>query len=297
MFWRRLQQAIFYLSFLAFPAAIYIVWRLVLAPAELLWWSLLLLIVVFIYARFVEPQRIIVRRERKEFRAGGRPVRIALISDLHLGVFKGERFLRRILAKIRAAEVDLVIIPGDLINDPSRQELSRVFLPLAELDRPIYVVTGNHDARKPGYYRSEEVREVLRPLVQVMDNAVSDWWEGDRRVKLFGLSDLMEGQADYEILEGMSPDDFNLVIAHNPDAAYLMAERLPAHLVVSGHTHAGQIRLPPISNWLIPTKFPFIRGWYQVNGRPVYVSSGLGEVGLPMRFLIPPEVVILDLVI
>lgn len=257
----------------------------------------MLLVLVFIYSRFVEPQRIIVRRERKEFREGGSLLRLALISDLHLGVFKNDVFLRRILGKVQEADVDLIIIPGDLINDPSRQELEEFFKPLADLKQPVFVVTGNHDARKPGYYNSEEVREALKPMVQLMDNTIFEWKYGGREIRLVGLSDLMEGQADFDLLNQISPEHFNLVIAHNPDAAHLIATHLPAHLVLSGHTHAGQIFLPPLSDWLIPTKHKFRRGWYEVNGRPVYVSSGLGEVILPMRFLIPPEVVILDLVI
>ena len=297
MFWRRLQQAIYYLSFAVFPLTIYIAWALTQRPTHLFWWVLLLLALVFIYARFVEPQRVVVRRERRVFREGGKSVRLVLISDLHLGVFKGERFLRKILARVREAKPDLVVIPGDLINDPSPAELKKNFRELGDLKIPVYVVTGNHDSRKPGYYTSEEVRGVLRPLVTVMDNARATWVGEQTRMQITGLSDLMEGKADFTLLDDLKDKDFNLIIAHNPDAAYRIPAGIPADLIVSGHTHAGQIFLPPLSDWLIPCKHKFRRGWYEVHGRPVYVSSGLGEVILPMRFLIPPEVVVMELVI
>lgn len=297
MFWRLLQQVIYYLSFTVFPLILYIIVVLTQQPLNWWWWIFLLFAVIFIYARFIEPQRIIVREERKTFREGGKPVRLVLISDLHLGVFKGEKFLQRILAKIKEIQPDLVVIPGDLINDPSQTELERNFLQLGNLKVPVYVVTGNHDSKKPGYYSSDEVRNVLRPLVNVIDN-LGVCWEGSMaKIEIRGLSDLMEGQADFGLLDNLSPDDFNLVIAHNPDAAHQIAADLPVDLVLSGHTHAGQIFLPPLSDWLIPTKHKFRRGWYEVNQRQVYVSSGLGEVILPMRFLIPPEVVVLELII
>lgn len=258
---------------------------------------------VFLYARFVEPKMIrvkylqkgvsgkLLQSEQKEI------VRLAFISDLHLGVFKGERFLRRVLDRIALERADLLVLGGDLINDPTIRQLGRMFESLRSVAIPMVAVTGNHDSKKPGDFESEEVRVQLRKVgVKVIDNAVERLELNDgRRFVVVGLSDLMEGKADFELLNSLVAEDFNLLIAHNPDATYQLSENLPVNLVLSGHTHGGQIYLPPFSNWLIPTKYKFVKGWYEVNKRPVYVSSGVGEVVLPMRFLIPPEVVILDL--
>lgn len=264
------------------------------------WWVGMLGIVLFIYARFVEPHLIVIKREKRVLHRGqgGRVLRIAFISDLHLGVFKGEKFLRRVLEMVRREKVDLLLVGGDLINDPTRRQLKKIFKPFAEMEVPVLAVTGNHDAKIPGDFSSEEVREKLRLAgVEVVDNlgfsfklAEGQW------VEIVGLSDLMEGCVDWTILSKLKAENINIVLAHNPDSSHQISAALPVDLVLSGHTHAGQIFLPPFSYWLIPTKYKFVKGWYEVNGHSVLVSSGLGEVVLPLRFMIPPEIVVLEVV-
>jgi predicted MPP superfamily phosphohydrolase len=300
---KPLQYLFYFLSYLSWGFLLWLGWVFYSGDVYWWWWVALLGCLVFLYARFVEPKMIrvkylqkgvsgkLLQSEQKEI------VRLAFISDLHLGVFKGERFLRRVLDRIALERADLLVLGGDLINDPTIRQLGRMFESLRSVAIPMVAVTGNHDSKKPGDFESEVVRVQLRKVgVKVIDNAVERLELNDgRRFVVVGLSDLMEGKADFELLNSLVAEDFNLLIAHNPDATYQLSENLPVNLVLSGHTHGGQIYLPPFSNWLIPTKYKFVKGWYEVNKRPVYVSSGVGEVVLPMRFLIPPEVVILDL--
>jgi len=300
---KPLQYLVYFLSYLSWVFLLWLGWMFYLGDIDWRWWVALVGCLIFLYARFVEPNIIRVKHIRHVLSGSGRrgkvkkAVRLAFISDLHLGIFKGQRFLSRVLEKIVLEKVDLLILGGDLINDPTVRQLDRMFEPLSAVDVPVLAVTGNHDSRKPGDFHSEEVRVQLRKVgVRVIDNVVERFhFDGGRSLVIAGLSDLMEGKADFELLNGLRSTDFNLLIAHNPDAAHQLAKGLPVNLVLSGHTHGGQIYLPPLSNWLIPTKCKFVKGWYEVNERSVYVSSGLGEVVLPMRFLILPEVVILDL--
>lgn len=299
MFGSTFQQLVFWLSFLVFPWLGLVFWQVFRKPSDrtrrVVWGVLLFLSMLFIYARFIEPQIIVVRHENLQTAGRQVSVRAAVISDLHLGVFKGGRFLKRVVEKINTEKVDLVLIPGDFINDPTPQQLAGDFAALGELKVPVYAVTGNHDAGIPGYYSSGQVRQALAALVRNDDNKVDSFQKEGRTMRIYGLSDLMEGVSDYSILDGMKAEEFNLILTHNPDTAHEIPSGLPVNLLVSGHTHGGQIFLPPLSNWMIPTVHPFVRGWYEVSGMPVYVSSGAGEVLLPMRFLIPPEIVILDL--
>ncbi|MFH1514360.1 MAG: phosphohydrolase, partial [bacterium] len=86
-----------------------------------------------------------------------------------------------------------------------------------------------------------------------------------------------------------------IVLAHNPDTVYEFPEGVNVDLVLSGHTHGGQIRIPFLYKTQIPTIHPFDKGLYNVNDIPVYVTSGIGMIGLPFRFLIPPQIEILEL--
>lgn len=243
--------------------------------------------------RFVETQLIRIRREK--FKVEGKQIehfRIALISDLHMGVFKGENFLKRVVKKINKEKPDFVIIAGDLINEPNNEQLFSIFRSIKDIHVPIMAVTGNHDCRLPGTVPVERLREVLKPFLLVIDNDFA--YLNARKTCILGFSDLSDGKINWQLLDNLRKDYFNIVVAHNPDTANLIKEEYPVDLVLSGHTHGGQIFLPPLSDLLIPCKNKFRRGWYQVNRRSVYVSSGLGEVILPMRFLMPPEIVILD---
>lgn len=295
------QYLAYYLSFLLLPFLIWMV-AMVVQQAELIyWWLGFVFTLWFFYMRFVEPFKIVIRREKVGMRLDNSHLKypaglkIALLTDLHLGIFKGERFFRRVLARVKSEKPDLLILGGDLINDPTDKYLRKMFVDLKSLDVPILAVTGNHDAGIPGDYESVRVRKELEKVgVQTIDNEFRSVKIGKNSLKIFGLSDFSEGRFDLDVLAGMKRSDFNILIAHNPDMAYYIEKKYPVDLILSGHTHAGQIYLPPLSNWLIPCKHKFVRGWYKVKGKSVYVSSGLGEVVLPMRFLIPPEVVMLE---
>ncbi len=320
MFWTYFQWAVYWGSYLIFAWLVFNVWllwrwhgrarserrgasgRTVRRLWRWLGWVLLVLTVLFVYMRFVEPYWIVTRYEQFVSGDGTMRVRVALVSDIHLGVFKDSDYLRRVLEVVRSGDPDLLVIPGDFINDPSAEQLTRMFEPLGNFSVPIYAVTGNHDAKVPGHFSSAEVRAALPPAVTVIDNAQADFIKDGRTLRLIGISDLMEGESDYSGLVTARPGQFNLVVTHNPDTAHLLpAELYPAgggpDLLVAGHTHGGQMFIPPLVYWMIPCENLFLRGWYEVNGLPVYVTSGVGEVLLPLRFLVPPEVVFLDLYI
>ena len=303
-FLRCFQIFVFYASYFVFPVLIFLIWMLVFGNH---WIELNLLIILvflsllFIYARFVEPNCIIVRHEKFFWGKKKTRIRIAVVSDLHLGVFKKRGFLKRVLEKTRFKNPDLLIVTGDLINEPAVHEFGELFSPFRTFDIPTFVVTGNHDSKMPGSFSSAEVRRALRGMVFSVDNAHFRFSKKGEIINIIGISDLNEGKSDYSVLRSACSDQFNLLITHNPDTACeLPLEVCPKgscpHLLISGHTHGGQVYAPaPFIHWIIPCKYRFLRGWYDVEGLPVYVTSGLGEVIFPFRFLVPPEIVIIDL--
>jgi hypothetical protein len=109
-----------------------------------------------------------------------------------------------------------------------------------------------------------------------------------------GLGDRFAGKDDPGPLDGAPRDRPVIVVAHNPDSA-MQLKPGSAALVVSGHTHGGQIRIPGLYRYVIPTEHPFDRGLHGFGPVPVFVTAGLGEVGLPMRFLNPPVIDVLEL--
>lgn len=259
---------------------------------------LLTVLIILMYARFIEPYRIRITKTKLSVKHIGKSssIRIVLCADMHLGMYKGAPFLKRIVKKINALHPDLILMPGDFIYEPRKEDLSQLFKPLKELSAPVYAVTGNHDAEEPGHITSTLMREVLGQYIHVIDNQEHTIEVKGIACTIIGLSDIWEGKTNFNIISEKKSTDPTIILLHNPDGTH----QLPpdsADLVVSGHTHGGQIRIPFLYHSIIPSDYGFNKGWYEVHHNPVFVTSGLGEVVLPMRLGVPPEIVVIELVV
>jgi predicted MPP superfamily phosphohydrolase len=110
---------------------------------------------------------------------------------------------------------------------------------------------------------------------------------------VYGLSDLWEGKMNVDVLRSIEPHDLSVVLVHNPDSVSHFPNHV-ADLVLAGHTHGGQVRIPFLYKQMIPSKQGYDRGWYTKDDMNIFVTHGLGEVGLPIRLLAPPEIVVID---
>lgn len=288
-----LKIIIFYGSFLVFPFLGFLIWLFRKKYNYYLLAALFFLSLIFIYARFIETNLLLIKNEHLDL-GGENHLRIALFADQHIGLYTPKSMMKRIVDEINQLDVDLVFIAGDLIYEPSRKEFPTLFESLAEIKVPVYAVTGNHDSQHPGTFKSVEVREAVEKYgVKAIDNKLIEIEMNREKIKIIGLSDIWERQTEFSLLNQVKAEDKVIVLVHNPDAAYEFPNS-NADLILAGHTHGGQIRLPWIYKYVIPTEHDFDSGWYEVGGMKVYVTSGVGTVGLPMRFLVPPEIVVID---
>ncbi len=250
--------------------------------------SLVALNLIFIYARFIEPNIIL---ENYTGIKVGFKTKIVVISDLHLGVYKGKDFLSRVVTRINLIkEKDAVIIPGDLVYFPDT-DLDELFSPLKGIDCPVYAVLGNHDSYQRNYKFINKLKDSLvQNNVVVLENESIKL----KNINILGLGDHWSIDDDISKINEFSIEDNLIVITHNPDTT-LMYKNSIADLTISGHTHGGQIFIPFIYKFFIPCKGDFEKGLYEnLNGK-VFVSSGIGETALPMRFGVPPVIDILNL--
>jgi hypothetical protein len=288
--WPAWAQAVFYWgSWAAVPLLMWLVWQLARGRRRLRNAAALLAALWFVEMRFVEPAMIVERRSAVEL---GFRARIVLIADHHLGLYKRPEFLTRVVARLNAmSDIDAVLIAGDHLHEPDRP-LAELLAPLKALRHPSYSVPGNHDELPfQGPQRQAELRAALqaagvRPIEY--GHVVTP------KFTLVGFGDRDAGKDGPEPLRVAPRDRPIIVIAHNPDSA-MQLQPGDAALVVSGHTHGGQIRVPWLYRRAIPTTFPFDRGLHRFGPVPVFVTAGLGEVGLPMRFLNPPVIDVLEL--
>ncbi len=294
-----IHSIIYYISYLSFPfltLLIYLNWRHWSALKTRKWKLILLaffylLTLTFIYARFVERYRITVHHTEIEI---GFESKLIVIADPHLGVYKNSNFLKQVVKKINQEEgVDAVLIAGDFTYEP-HQNLVELFKPLSEIKFPTYAVLGNHDVEKPGPPLRLELKAALKTLgIDVLQNQSTQIPQ--RPIYLIGLGAHMANEDDVSLINSFQKEENVIVLTHNPDTT-LSYQNDVADLTITGHTHGGQIRLPWIYKYAIPTQGDFDQGVYKMkSGGKLFITSGLGEVLLPMRLGIPPVIDILEL--
>jgi predicted MPP superfamily phosphohydrolase len=288
-----IKQCLFYGSWLVWPFLVWLVWRLRERRGRWLVALLLSGCLLFAWSRFVEPQRIHV--QETVLAGTGGQARLVLISDIHLGVYKDGRYLQRLVDRINTLQADAVVIAGDFTYEPAGKSLQQMFAPLAELHLPTYAVLGNHDQQAPGPDIDAELRSALaRHSVSVIEGETVTV----RGFHLAGLGDRWANKDDPGFLSALPSTSPTLVLTHNPDSA-IDLDPARAALVLAGHTHGGQIRIPWLYKRVIPSQYGFDRGEQFLrtpHGRVrVYTTVGTGEIGLPMRLFNPPTIDVLDL--
>ncbi|MEV0427668.1 metallophosphoesterase [Micromonospora sp. NPDC050495] len=223
-------------------------------------------------------------------------LRIATVSDIHLGPLRGRAHTERIVAMINRLDADLVAVVGDLV-DGSVAELGEAAEPLRDLRSRYgsFFVTGNHE-----YYSGVEewVREVDRLGVRVLQNERQEIRARGGVLDLAGVNDVtaagtgLAAPADYAAALGdRDPSRPVVLLAHQPVAAH-EAAKFGVDLQLSGHTHGGQ--LAPF-NLLVGLQQPVVSGLGEVDGTTVYVTNGAGFWGPPVRVGAPPEVTLVEL--
>jgi predicted MPP superfamily phosphohydrolase len=219
--------------------------------------------------------------------------RIAHLSDLHVGSFDPPERARRWIERVQATEPDLVVVTGDLVASGTRHyaAVSRLLGGLRVPDG-VLVVTGNHDLwDRVGLGRQLEARGVT-----VLDGRSVEIVRDHVRVVVAGIGGSHRAapgaEAPWARLSGVP----TLLLAHDP-AVFETAAAAGVPLTLSGHTHAGQVALPPLGRWVNMARLAarYTRGLYRSGTSQLYVSAGLGITGLPMRLGAPPEIAVLEL--
>jgi predicted MPP superfamily phosphohydrolase len=227
------------------------------------------------------------------------PIRIVLISDVHLGVTMGPRRLPTILEQVQALNPDILISTGDMV-DGSAVHLEGLAAQFAAIQPRFgkYAVMGNHEqyrglAMSLGFHDQAGFRslrgEVVEALPGLLIAGVDDPGRGGPGVVSPGNGDSTDAGP---LLAGLPADKFVLFLKHQPIVPDPGVERIDLQL--SGHTHAGQI-YPFV--WLTRLRYAYGAGLHELpGGGRLYVSRGSGTWGPPMRVLAPAEITLIELV-
>jgi predicted MPP superfamily phosphohydrolase len=218
-------------------------------------------------------------------------LRIALVSDIHLGPLRGYSHTRRIVDLINGLDADVVAVVGDLA-DGSVAELGEAASPLRDLRSRMgsFFVTGNHEYFSGYQQWLDEVGSLgVRPLRNERVELAGFDLAGINDVSGGGYND---GPDVAKALTGRDPNRAVVMLAHEPSQAHEVA-RHGVDLQLSGHTHGGQ--MVPFNLIVRATGQPIVSGLGTVGGMPVYVSNGAGFWGPPVRVLAPPDISLVEL--
>lgn len=228
--------------------------------------------------------------------------KIAHVSDLHNAVFGREN--EKLLSLIRAAKPDIIAITGDLIDSRHTDiDSALAFVEAAAEIAPVYYVTGNHESRLD--FDEIEPR-LIAAGARVLRNEAEYIEHGGERIRLAGIDDpsfirtggTAEERAAAELEQlGDGGGTFTVLLAHRPELVEVYAE-YGAGLVLSGHAHGGQVRLPLLGGLYAPGQglLPeYDSGLYSLGETQMVVSRGLGNSVAPLRVNNRPELVIVTL--
>ena len=267
-----------------------------------------LVFLVITYASFIEPQIIVVTKVTVTH-PQAQPLKIAVVSDPHVGPYKGDVFLQRVVKRINSLLPDLVLMPGDFVF--TRSADPKTLSPLANINAPLgtFAVLGNHDVgqyqsptgkRYSGKDRGENIAQTLEGYsVTVLRNEHVLLPLPNAKIAVAGIDDLWTGHHDLPgSISGIPPNTYTILLSHNPSVIDV-PESSAAHLVVSGHTHGGQLRIlgiGPLSQ--LPTSLgkQFDQGIFPLeDGKTLAITRGIGESGARSRLFAWPEILIVEL--
>ncbi len=231
--------------------------------------------------------------------------RIAHVSDLHNTEIGKDN--RKLISMLKEAQPDIIAITGDLIDSrKTKIDIAIKFAEEAVKIAPCYYITGNHEARVADY---EYLKHVLEEIgVNVLEDEQVPLKKGDAEISLIGVDDQLFAE-DY-LLEGShgimenkleklvnEKGSYTILLSHRPELFDVYAD-YKVDLVLSGHTHGGQVILPFIGGLVAPKQgwFPeYDAGLFTENSTNMIVSRGIGNSIIPLRFNNRPEVILVEL--
>jgi len=225
--------------------------------------------------------------------------RIAHVTDLHNDTLGDDN--AALLAQLQRAQPDIIAVTGDLIDcRVPNMQIALAFMQKAVQIAPVYYVTGNHEAALYAEYPSFE-KQLIQVGVTVLNNEAVTLTKNGQTITLLGLADpnatTMDSNDRISLMQTYTAQGFTVVLSHRPEIfdEYCTAQ---ADLVLTGHAHGGQIRIPFIGGIYAPGQglLPeYDAGVFTRGNTVMYISRGIGNSLFPIRFNNRPELPVITL--
>lgn len=228
-------------------------------------------------------------------------LKVVQLSDIQVNETYTVDNLNKLVKKVNNLTPDIIVFTGDLFDNYAKNGPVRgVTDALSNLNAVYgkYAVWGNRDYGG-GASRVYEQILIDSGFTLLTNQGENILLENGSQIFIGGIDDYLLGEPDIEqTLQGMSQDsDYNILLVHEPDAADLLAES-GANLILSGHSHGGQVRIPFVEELKNEMAKKYTKGFYTINeeqNMKLYVNTGIGTSHIPVRFMVPPEIAVFDI--
>ena len=228
-------------------------------------------------------------------------LKIGVMSDFHAGAFDNKEIILQSIAAINAEQCEIITILGDYMNaqttrdSKSLEKNSYIFEALRSLVAPqgIYAVLGNHDHWIDAHFVQDKLSNLPAQILTnrniILDNGLA----------MAGIDDLLKGSPDLrKAMANIPPEITTILLSHNPDVNLQLNDEARICLVISGHTHGGQIRIP-FAKWApwVPCSLRYRQSGLirETIERSTFVTKGIGTTIIPLRVACPADIAILRL--
>lgn len=225
-------------------------------------------------------------------------IKIAVFSDTHFSDWYTVKDFQKVINTIKDQSPDMIVFAGDLIDyyDQYDGNVDDIINSLSELSAPLgkFAVYGNHDYGGGAEWKYEGI--MVKAGFKVLKD---EYYPFDKlHLSLIGIDDIVIGSGNPEMASWGRDDYYNIVLCHEPDVVDQMLD-YHVNLMISGHTHGGQINLPGYTDkFLPPYGEHYLKGLFNFDNQAatqLYVTSGVGMTKLPFRFMAPPDVTFITL--
>jgi len=282
-----------------------------IVTAVVLWGAVILATAFVVYARLIEPENLQIRHievHLSHLPSQLEGLRVAHLSDFHCRRQRSiQRRMRRAVRETRHHQPDLVLITGDLAHGSENMEYVGPLVTDLDAQYGVYAVLGNHDwdctlsdylygTPEPAVSWERWQQSLAQTNIRILENTHCTLSINDQVVVVAGVGDPSCGRDGLPAtIEGTESADLRILLSHSPDVIDLPQAGW-ADLILAGHTHGGQCRLPGLGSiWAPVWRFrKRAAGLIRFDDTWCHVSRGVGA-GVEARFLCPPEVVIMTL--